>query len=96
MYSAGEHGSAIYIIVQGPVEIRLPTRVYHDKRLARPGPGSFLGEDAVPAPAPAMAKAVVSENVEQLIPERAALESLTETQQVEAKLAILAIALQPD
>lgn len=90
VYSAGEQGSAIYIIVQGLVEIRLPTKVYHYKRLAKLGPGSFFGEDAFLEPAPRMATAVVSEDAELLVLERAALESLPEKQQIEAKLAILA------
>jgi SulP family sulfate permease len=94
VYSAGDHSPAIYFILQGLVEIRLPTVVYHYKRLAKLGPGSFFGEDAFLDPAPRMATAVVSEDAELLVLERAALESLPETQQTEAKLAILSAAGQ--
>jgi len=90
VYSIGDHGSAIYFILQGMVEIRLPTKVYHYKRLAKLGPGFFFDEESFLDPAPRMATAVVSEDAELLVLERAALETLAETQRTEAKLAILA------
>ena len=70
--------------VEGEVEIRLPTRVYHYKRLAKLGPGSFFGEDAFMDPAPRSAAAVVTRDAELLVLDRQCLESLSERRQREA------------
>lgn len=84
VYAYEEFGDALYFILEGEVEIRLPTRVYHYKRLAKLGPGSFFGEDAFMDPAPRSAAAVVTRDVELLVLDRQCLESLSERQQREA------------
>ena len=84
VYGYEEFGDALYFIVEGEVEIRLPTRVYHYKRLAKLGPGSFFGEDAFMDPAPRSAAAVVTRDAELLMLDRQCLESLSERRQREA------------
>ena len=85
----GDVGDALYFILQGEVEIRLPTRIYHYKRLAKLGAGSFFGEDAFLDPAPHTATAVVTEDAELLVLDRQGIESLAEKRQREAGWAVL-------
>lgn len=89
VYAYGEFGDALFFILRGQVEIRLPTRVYHYKRLAKLGPGSFFGEDAFLDPAPRAAAAVVTRRVELLVLDRQFFESLEKTKQREAGWAVL-------
>lgn len=89
VYVYGEPGDAMYFILLGQVEIRLPTRVYHYKRLAKLGPGSFFGEDAFLDPAPRTAAAVVTEDAELLVLDRQCFESLAEIRQKEVGMAVL-------
>jgi len=60
VYAYGDFGDTLYFILQGQVEIRLPTRIYHYKRLAKLGPGSFFGEIAFLDPASRTATAVAT------------------------------------
>ncbi len=89
VFNYGELGNTLYFILQGEVDIRLPTRVYHYKRLAKLGPGSFFGESAFLDPAPRTATAVVTQDVELLTRDRPAIESLAEKRQREAGWAVL-------
>ena len=43
-YSTGDNDHALFFVVQGEVDVRLPTDRYHYKRLKRVGPGGFFGE----------------------------------------------------
>ena len=89
VFTYGELGDALYFLLQGEVEIRLPTRIYHYKRLAKLGAGSFFGEDAFLDPAPHTATAVVTEDAELLVLDRRGIESLAEKRQREAGWAVL-------
>ena len=89
VYAAGEFGDCLYFIVTGQVELRLPTRVYHYKRLAKLGPGSFFSEDAFLAPSIRTAAAVVTQNAELLVLDRHFFESLEKNKQQELGWAVL-------
>ena len=89
VYKYEDFGDALYFILQGEVEIRLPTRVYHYKRLAKLGPGSFFGEDAFLEPAPRTATAFVTRNAELLVLDRQSIEALPEEDQKEVSWAVL-------
>lgn len=89
VFHYGEPGDALYFIIQGEVEMRLPTRVYHYKRLGKRGPGSFFGEAAFLDPAPRSATAFVTRDVDLLVLDRQAVESLAERRQREAGWAVL-------
>lgn len=89
VYAYQEFGDTLYFILQGQVEIRLPTRVYHYKRLAKLGPGSFFGEDAFLVPAPRTAAAVVTRDADLLVLDHQSIESLVEERQREAVRAVL-------
>ena len=89
VYAYEDFGDTLYFILQGQVEIRLPTRIYHYKRLAKLGPGSFFGEDAFLDPAPRTAAAVVTRNADLLVLDRKSFESLKEERQKEAGRALL-------
>jgi sulfate permease, SulP family len=89
VYACEEFGDSLYFILQGQIEIRLPTRVYHYKRLAKLGPGSFFGEDAFLDPSPRSDAAVVVQDAELLMIDRHSFESLMEERQREVGLAVL-------
>lgn len=89
VYQYEEFGDALYFILKGEVEIRLPTRVYHYKRLAKLGPGSFFGEDAFLEPAPRTATAFVSRKVDLLVLDRQSIESLSENDRTQISWAVL-------
>ena len=89
VFTYGGLDNTIYFILQGEVEIRLPTRVYHYKRLAKLGPGSFFGEGSFLDPAPHTATAFVTQDVDLLTLDRQAIESLAEKRQREAGWAVL-------
>ena len=89
VFTYGGLDNTIYFILQGEVEIRLPTRVYHYKRLAKLGPGSFFGEGGFLDPAPHTATAFVTQDVELLTLNREAIELLAEKRQREAGWAVL-------
>jgi SulP family sulfate permease len=89
VFTYGGLDNTIYFILQGEVEIRLPTRVYHYKRLAKLGPGSFFGEGSFLDPAPHTGTAFVTQDVDLLTLDRQAIESLAEKRQREAGWALL-------
>lgn len=89
VYAYEEFGDALYFILQGEVEIRLPTRVYHYKRLAKLGPGSFFGEDAFLEPAARTSTAFVTRDAELLMLDRECIESLEEKVQREVRWPVL-------
>lgn len=89
VYAHGESGDTLYIILQGQIEIRLPTKIYHYKRLAKLGPGSFFGEVAFLDPGPRGAAAVVIQDAELLTLNRKSFDSLKEDRHKEAAWAVL-------
>ena len=52
LFSAGEHGSEVYMVISGEIDIRLPTTKHHYKRLSTCQPGSFFGELSLLYPGP--------------------------------------------
>lgn len=44
IFSAGDASNELYLVMQGEIEIRLPTTRHHYKRLANYGPGTYFGE----------------------------------------------------
>ena len=89
VFNYGEPGDAIYLILQGEVEMRLPTRKYHYKRLGKQRPGSYFGEAAFLDPGPRSATAFVTQDAELLVMDRAAVDALAEKRQREAGLSVL-------
>ena len=89
VYNYGDQGDALYLVLKGEVELRLPTRVYHYKRLGKRGPGSYFGEGAFLHPGPRAATAFVTQDVELLLLDRAGIDSLAEKRQREIGLTIL-------
>jgi SulP family sulfate permease len=79
LFSAGEHGDQVYIVLSGEIDIRLPTTKHHYKRLATCQPGSFFGELSLLNPGPRVADAVATHKTEVLILSRSALNKLCET-----------------
>jgi len=89
VFNFGEPGDAIYLILEGEVELRLPIRKYHYKRLGKRGPGSYFGEAAFMNPGSRAATAFVVQDVELLLLDREAVDSLAEKRQREAGLTVL-------
>lgn len=79
LFSAGDKGDQVYLVLSGEIDIRLPTTKHHYKRLATNHPGSFFGELALLNPGPRVADAVATHKTEILILTRAALDELCKT-----------------
>ncbi len=79
LFSAGNQGDQVYIVLSGEIDIRLPTTKHHYKRLATCQPGSFFGELSLLNPGPRVADAVAIHKTEVLILSRSALDKLCET-----------------
>ncbi|MGD9603972.1 MAG: SLC26A/SulP transporter family protein [Gammaproteobacteria bacterium] len=58
VFRAGEHGDDLVVVVRGEIDIVVPTRADHHKRLAKCGPGNLFGELAFLAPGPRAADAI--------------------------------------
>ena len=58
LFAAGDFGDALFVVISGEVDIRLPTTKHHYKRLAKYLPGSFFGEIALIEPGARTADAV--------------------------------------
>jgi SulP family sulfate permease len=76
LFSAGEPGDQLYLVLSGGIDIRLPTSNDRYKRLATCQPGTFLGELALLNPGPRVADAVANHRSEVLVLTREALDSL--------------------
>ncbi len=88
-YTQGEHGDAVYLVLEGEVEARLPTGRYHYKRIAKIGPGGYFGSVAFLQPGPRSTTAVVTSKAELLVLSRAALQTLEQSGNRDAALRIL-------
>ena len=89
VFNYGEPGDALFLILKGEVEMRLPTRKYHYKRLGKHRPGSYFGEVAFLDPGPRSATAFVTQDVELLMLDREAVDSLAKKRQHEECLSVL-------
>ena len=70
LFSSGDRGDRMYIVVSGEVDVRLQTTQHHYKRLAKYGPGTFFGEIVFLDPGPRTADAWVVEPAELLMLDR--------------------------
>ena len=89
LFSAGEDGAELYLVLRGRIDIRLPGRGDdHYKRLAIYGPGTVFGEIAFLDPGPRAAEAVATRPTELRVLKRADFQQLQEAHP-EAALALL-------
>jgi SulP family sulfate permease len=75
-FQVGEPGDTIYFVIQGVVDLRLPSGAYHYKRLNSVGPGGYFGETAFVDPGPRSADAVVTRDATLLSLSRTAIGDL--------------------
>jgi len=59
-FRVGDPGDTIYFVLQGVVDLRLPSGTFHYKRLNSIGPGGFFGTASFIDPGPRSADAVVT------------------------------------
>lgn len=71
LFSAGDIGAELYLVLRGRVDIRLPAATDRFKRLAIYGPGTVFGEIAFLDPGPRAAEAVAVRPSELLVLGRA-------------------------
>ncbi|HRD68076.1 MAG TPA: SulP family inorganic anion transporter [Candidatus Competibacter sp.] len=91
LFSAGDTGAELYIVLQGRVDIRLPATTDHFKRMAIYGPGTVFGEIAFLDPGPRAAEAVAVRSSELLVLNRADFNRLRETHSDAAIALLLAL-----
>ncbi|MCC7411810.1 MAG: SLC26A/SulP transporter family protein [Gammaproteobacteria bacterium] len=91
VFAVGEHGDQLYAVLQGEVDILLPTTAHHHKRLAKCGPGTFFGELAFIEPGPRAAAAIAITPAELLIFDRAAFDRLADAHPHTAIAVLLAL-----
>jgi SulP family sulfate permease len=89
VFSTGETGDAMYIILRGEVDIRLPTTKHHYKRLAKYGAGTFFGEIGLLEPGPRTADAVAVRDSDLLVLDGAAMERIEEEGTLDVAVTIL-------
>jgi SulP family sulfate permease len=90
VYVQGDYGDAVYLVLRGEVELRLPTGRYHYKRIAKIGPGGYFGSLAFLRPGPRSTMTVVTRKAELLLLDRVALQTLERRGEQEAVRLIMA------
>lgn len=60
LFSAGDEGDELYLVINGEIDIRLPTTKHHYKRLATYGAGTYFGELSLLKPGKRVADAVAT------------------------------------
>jgi SulP family sulfate permease len=76
VYTQGEHGDTVYLVLKGEVETRLPTGRYHYKRISKIGPGGYFGSVAFLLPGPRSTSAIVTRKADLLALDRDGLDKL--------------------
>ena len=76
LFKTNDHGKALYIVIEGEIDILLPYGQHHYKRLAKFGAGSFFGEIAFLKPGLRTADAKAMHNTELLILSRDSFQQL--------------------
>jgi SulP family sulfate permease len=76
LFKINDHGTALYIVVKGEIDILLPYGQHHYKRLAKFGAGAFFGEIAFLKPGPRTADAKAIHDTELLIMSRESFQKL--------------------
>jgi SulP family sulfate permease len=64
LFQAGTEGGSLYLVLQGEIELRLPTTQHHYKRLANCQAGTYFGELALLNPGPRVASAIAIQSTE--------------------------------
>lgn len=75
-FNIDTYGEAIYFVLQGVVDLRLPIGTYHYKRLNSVGPGGYFGEMGFINPGPHSAISVVTQDAELLMLSRSQIGNL--------------------
>jgi len=88
-FSIGDQGDAIYFVLRGVVDLRLPSGTYHYKRLNSIGPGGYFGEIGFIDPGLRSADAVVTRDAELLMLSRSQIRDLNHQASDAAALALL-------
>ncbi|MCP5451167.1 MAG: SLC26A/SulP transporter family protein [Gammaproteobacteria bacterium] len=91
LFSAGDSGAELYLILRGRVDIRIPVTADRHKRLAVFGPGTLFGEVAFLDPGPRTAEATAMKPSELLVMNRADFNQLRETHPDAAVALLLAL-----
>ena len=94
LFAAGDPGNELYVVLQGRVDIRLPSGIERYKRLAIYGPGTVFGEVAFLDPGPRAAEAVTVKPSELLILNRTDFNRLRELHPDAAIALLLALGRQ--
>lgn len=94
LFAAGDPGNELYAVLQGRVDIRLPSGTERYKRLAIYGPGTVFGEVAFLDPGPRAAEAVTVKPSELLILNRTDFNRLRELHPDAAIALLLALGRQ--
>ncbi|MGB5832988.1 MAG: cyclic nucleotide-binding domain-containing protein, partial [Thiohalocapsa sp.] len=76
VFNVGDAGDAVFFVLQGVVDLRLPNGNYHYKRLDSVGPGGYFGEVAFVDPGSRSADAVVTRDAELLMLRRSQIGGL--------------------
>jgi sulfate permease, SulP family len=76
LFKTNDHGKALYVVIEGEIDILLPYGQHHYKRLAKFGAGSFFGEIAFLKPGKRTADAKAMHNTELLILSRDSFQQL--------------------
>ena len=89
LFSQGDPGESIYLVLKGEVEIRLPVGRYHYKRAAKIGAGGYFGSVAFLRPGLRSTTGVVTQDCELLQLDRKALKRLMKQGEYETVVHIL-------
>ena len=79
LFASGDQGSELFIVMQGEIDIHLPTTKHHYLRLAKYGPGTLFGEIAFLNPGPRTADAVAISSSHLKVLDRTAFDTLVNT-----------------
>lgn len=89
LFTQGDPGESIYLVIKGEVEIRLPVGRYHYKRAAKIGPGGYFGSVAFLRPGLRSTTGVFTKACELLELDRKALKELRDKGEYETVVHIL-------
>jgi SulP family sulfate permease len=78
VFTAGDEDSALYLVLEGEVDVRVASDKYHYKRLNRIGPGGFFGEISFLNPGPRVTTAVALGDVQLMALDRGTVESASD------------------
>ena len=94
LFAAGDPGAALYLVLRGRVDIRLPATADRYKRLAIYGPGTVFGDIAFLDPGPRAAEAVAVKPSELLVLNRSDFNRLRDLHPDAAIALLLALGRQ--